>query len=232
MDTTVPGLAKALGVSLPAAHRALDKLGVPRGGRGHVRRVPEGALERLIAARGSTPRHDMSRAELRVLAALRRAPLGLPSARSVAAQAGVSPTTASRTLRSLEGCGLVEQVPIEFARGRATRELRWKTVPGIWPESLRSAVRHTRLTRSERTDPTASALPRSLLHVFWNADVAQLSPQSDGSYMAGRLLDAPDIRAWQWALANLSPTDLETAMSRRGVSPRTRALAENWSRRG
>lgn len=232
MDITAPQLAKGLGVSLPTAHRALDELGVPRGGRGHPRRVPVGALERLAATRGATPRHEARASELRILAALSRAPLGLPSARSVAAEAGVSPTTASQTLRSLAERQYVARVPVTLARGRATRDLRWKAAPSSWPEQLRSAVRRTRLPQAPRTDAVTPALPRSLHHLFWNADVTKLSPKTDGSYMAGRLLDAPDVRAWQWALTNLSPADIDTAMSRRGVNPRTKALVANWSRRG
>lgn len=232
MDATAPQLAKELGVSLPAVHRALDALGVARAGRGYTRRVPDGALGRLLAARGSTPPHEAGASELRVLAALSRAPLGLPSARNVATQAGVSPTTASQTLRALEDRRLVAKVPSELARGRAIRELRWKATPSSWPDPLRSAVRRTRLPRAPRTETVTTALPRSLHHLFWNADVAKLSPETDGSYMAGRLLEAPDIRAWRWAFANLSPADIEKAMSRRGVDPRTKALVENWSHRG
>lgn len=232
MDTTAPQLAKELGLSLPAAHRALDTLGIPRAGRGHTRRVPDGTLESLLAARGSTPQHETPAAELRVLAALSRAPLGLPSARSVAIRAGVSPTTASQTLHALEDRRLVARVPAELARGRATRELRWKAATTAWPEPLRSGVRRTRLPRAPRTEKVSTTLPRSLHHLFWNADVTTLSPASDGSYMAGRLLEAPDIRAWRWALEHLSPADIATAASRRGVNPRTRALVENWSHRG
>src|SRR5690606_17040874 len=109
MDTTAPDLARALGISLPAVHRALDDLGVPRTGRGRARRIPDGTLEQLLASRGSTPQQGIPASELRVLAALSRAPLGLPSARGVASRAGLSPTSASRALRALEARQLVRR---------------------------------------------------------------------------------------------------------------------------
>lgn len=227
MDTTAPQMARELGVSLPTVHRALDVLGVPRVGRGRTRRIPDGALERLLASHGSAPRHETPASELRVLAALSRAPLGLPSARNVAVRAGLSPTTTAKTLRALEARRLVTQAPAEVASGRAKRELRWTTSTAAWPEELRRAVRRTRLPRPQ--EASVSPLPRSLRHLFWNADVSTLAVEADGSYMAGRLLEAPDIRAWRWALANISPTDIEKAMSRRGVNPRTKALVKNWS---
>lgn len=88
-------------------------------------------------------------------------------------------------------------------------------------------MRRTRLPRPPES--SATPLPRSLRHLFWNADVSELTPEVDGSYLASRLLEAPDIRAWRWALANISPADIEKAMSRRGVNPRTKALVKNWS---
>ncbi|GAA2222286.1 helix-turn-helix domain-containing protein [Herbiconiux moechotypicola] len=231
MDTTAPQLAKELGLSLPAVHRALDAEGVARTGRGHARRVPEGVLDRLLAERGSTPTQVAPGSELRVLAALSRAPLGLPSARSVATQAGLSPTTASKTLHTLRDRRLISRVSSEFARGRAKKESRWTAATHSWPEPLRSAVRRTRLPRAQNTRTETTTLPRSLHHLFWNADVKELSPETDGSYMAGRLLESPDIRAWRWALDNISLTDIDKAMSRRGVNPRTRALVANWMHR-
>lgn len=230
MDTSAPELARELGVSLPTVHRALDELGVPRAGRGHTRLVPPDALETLLASRGSVPRHETPAAELRVLAVLSRAPLGLPSARKVALLAGLSPTTTTKALDALEARHLITRAPLAVASGRATRELRWKADFTAWPDDLRNAVRRTRLPRPPES--TTATLPRSLRHLFWNAEAAKLNPESDGSYMAGRLLEAPDVRAWRWALTNLAPVDISTAMSRRGVSDRTKTLVENWSRYG
>lgn len=58
MDTavvTAPELARALGVSLPTAHHALDRAGVPRVGRGHTRTAPRSVMTKLLTERGVTP---------------------------------------------------------------------------------------------------------------------------------------------------------------------------------
>jgi hypothetical protein len=139
----------------------------------------------------------------------------------------VSTTTASKVLHHLAATDLARQKSLNVASGRARRELRWMANTAAWSEDLRRAVRRTRLPHREAS---ASPLPRSLHHLFWNADVSKLTSDADGSYMAGRLLDAPDIRAWRWALANISAQDIDNAISRRGVSPRTRTLVANWIR--
>lgn len=222
---SAPEVARALGVSLPTAHKALDHAGVSRVGRGHTRMAPVGVVEELVAKRGTTPPSERGPADLRVLAVLSRAPLGLPSARAVADKAGVSPTTASRTLRKLLAEHLVEQRDQVVANGRAHREQRWFANTPTWRQPLVDQVRSTRLPhRPARPSP----LPRELRHLFWNADVSTLDPGVDGSYLAGRLLEAPDIRAWRWALANISADDIATALTRRGIDPRTRALVQNW----
>lgn len=232
MDTsstglTTPEVARMLGVSLPAAHHALDEAGVARTGRGRVRRVDGGTASRLLAARGSTPHSSRTSSELRVLAALSFSPLGLPSLRSIAEKAGTSPTTASRVVGRLADEGYVEQREVKVASGHARREFRWFANSRLWPPDVREAVRQTRLPhRAENSSP----LPRELHHLFWNADVSTLDPRVSGSYMAERLLGAPDLRAWRWALSSLPRDAVETALGRRGVSEQTRALVRNWWR--
>ncbi|PZQ88183.1 MAG: hypothetical protein DI534_11990 [Leifsonia xyli] len=227
MDAHVsaPQVARTLGVSLPTAHRVLDAAGIPRTGRGRPRAMPSRLLDDVLAARGAVPSAPLPRTQLRVLAALSRAPLGLPSARSVATRAGVSPTTASTGLQRLRDAGLVTRREHVIARGSAVAEWRWEPVIEAWPSSLRSAVRATRLPRQQRA---AVPLPRALRHLFWNADFAELDPRRDGSYLAERLLTAPDANAWAWALTNLGRGDVETALGRRGIDARTKALVRNW----
>lgn len=227
-DVTTPEVARALGVSLPAAHQALDELGVPRTGRGTVRRVDANTAAQLIARRGSTPRSSRTSSELRVLAALSFSPLGLTSFRAIAEKAGLSPTTTSRLTPRLAEERYVEQREVKTASGRAHRGIRWFANSRVWPADVREAVRATRLPR--RQVKQTAALPPELHHLFWNADVATLDPLASGSYLAGRLLDAPDLRAWQWALSNLPREAVETAVGRRGVSAQTRALVRNWWR--
>lgn len=228
MDTrtlTTPEVARVLGVSLPTAHRALDAYGVPRTGRGRTRTASEEVMAEILSRRGTAPRSERTPTELRVLAALSRSPLGLASVRAVASKAGISPTTASRALRKLALEGFAQQRDTMVASGRARQERRWFSSNKPLPTSVKNAMRHTRLV--ERTS-TPRPLPSELHHLFWNANVADLNPQKDGSYLAERLLQAPDLRAWNWALTNLSRDDVEMALGRRGVDDRTRALARNW----
>ncbi len=222
---TTPEVARALGVSLPAAHHALDTVGVPRRGRGRTRLLEAQVVEELLASRGKTPASDRSPSELRILAALSRSPLGQTSLRSIAAKAGVSPTTASNVIASLANTEYVQQREVSVASGRARRELRWFANSSSWSPELRESVRRTRLPQKRAEK---EPLPAHVHHLFWNAEVSKLSPKTDGSYLAERLLQSPDIRAWQWALTNLKRADVETALSRRGVDERTRALARNW----
>jgi hypothetical protein len=228
MDTaalTTPEVAKLLGVSLPAAHHALDAYGIPRPGRGRPRTTSKNLVDEIIAQRGRTPRSAYRPTEVRVLAALSRSPLGLSSTRSVAAKAGVSPTTASKALEQLGRQGFAEQREVVTASGRAERQKRWFISAAHLPAELMHAVRGTRLP--ERPDPRGS-LPRELYHLFWNADISRLDPAKDGSYLADRLLSSPDLRAWRWAITNLSRSDIERALRRRGASESTRALVRNW----
>lgn len=225
---TAPQVARVLGVSLPTAHRALDDAGVPRVGRGSVRTVTSEVVDEIVARRGAAPRSAYSPSELRVLAALSRSPLGQPSARAVATKAGVSPTTASRVLETLAEGMLVARRDVVVASGRARHQTRWFAATDQWPEALEQATRQTRLPEPETATGEPARLPAYLWHLFWNANVSDLDPARDGSYIAGRLLQAPDLRAWRWALSNLRRADIDTAIARRGVSDRTRALVRNW----
>lgn len=222
---TAPQVARALGVSLPTAHHALDGAGIPRTGRGHTRVVNAQIVDNLLSSRGKTPASTLRASELRVLAALSRSPLGQQSLRSVASKAGVSPTTASKVVARMIRSGAVEQRETKVASGKARSQMRWYAAPSRWTPELREAVRHTRLP-ARRATPTP--LPRELHHLFWNADVSKLDPNVNGSYLADRLLRSPDVRAWQWVLTNVDRADIEIALNRRGMDERTRALVNNW----
>jgi len=93
-----------------------------------------------------------------------------------------------------------------------------------------SAIRAVKLP--ERTATTTGKLPADLLHLFWNADTDKLDLHGDASYIAGRLLTSPDIRAWNWALNNLPHSEVRVALTKRGINERTRALGTNWTRHG
>lgn len=228
---TAPELARELGVSLPAAHRLMDAHGVPSPGRGRVRRAPRSLLGAALRDRGAVrdtvPGFSASR--LRVLAALSRAPWGLRSARHIAERAGVSPTVASRELRELGRLGLVAQRQRVVALDRARVRSEWATDTARWPATLFGAVNRVVLPRpTTRRSRTGPGVPKRFAHLFWNADVGALDTNADASFIAGRMLASSNVDAWNWALSNLPPSDIDRATSRRGVDPATRALVRNW----
>ncbi len=218
-------IADALGVSTPTAHRVLDRVGVPASGRGVTRAAPRELLSRLLEERGAVSRDAGFPASLlRVLAALTRAPWGLPSARRVAEHAGVSPTVASRTLTEAAERGLVQHVSVaavDTAQG-------WHATTEAWPSGLAAAVRAVRLPRRRADSRPGRHVPARFRKWFWNVAAGRLELSADGSYIAGRLLASPDVPAWEWTLRNISPADVRTAVSRRGIPVEVAALVENW----
>ncbi|MEO6944782.1 MAG: MarR family transcriptional regulator [Lacisediminihabitans sp.] len=230
-ELTAPELARELGVSLPAAHRLLDRHGISAPGKGRVRKAPRTLLDDTLDERGAVPVvfSGMSKSQMRVLAALSRAPLGLGSARQVAERAGVSPTVASRELTTLEAQGLAHRQERTVAADRARVRAFWTTDLRSWPGSLMQAVNQTVLPRAKRRrSKVATRIPARFGHLFWNADFSKLSPAVDASYIAGRMLASPNVGAWAWALENLPDDGIDTALSRRGMPVAARALVENW----
>jgi hypothetical protein len=168
-----------------------------------------------------------SREELFVLAALLRRPLGLRSKRTVAAAAGVAPTTASKVLDSLEAEGLVVQTEERLVEGRPVRVSVWRANRASRELSaLRPTLRLVRSPRSQRSHETASdLLPSRLWHNFWNADPSKLRLSRDGSYIAGRLLGSNDPQSVAWLLSEMDPETTVAAAQMRGVDPARRELA-------
>jgi len=119
MDTcSAAEVARAFDTSVPRVVRAAQRLGLdargPTGRWAFTRRM----AERLRDELGITPTiPGLDATEVKVLAVLARAPLGLASARVVAGQAAVSPTAASRALRRLEEKGLVRREKTVIAAG-------------------------------------------------------------------------------------------------------------------
>lgn len=228
MDTlTAPELASRLGLALSTVHALLDEANVPRSGRGHLRAVPVSVVEHARKRVGAVPEQPdgLSRSEMLLLAALSRAPLGVPSARAAAALAGVSPTTAAKDLRRLEHRRLVDRVERDVAEDRARRQVFWK-VAALSPEVLLS-VRRVQLP-DVQDEADAAHLPRRLYKHFWNADPRSLRLEDDGSYIASRLLQSDDVTAVVWALRHMPDGHIDTALRRRGVKPETRRMVQNW----
>jgi len=178
------------------------------------------------------PVAGLSRVQTQVLSALARAPRGLLSARAVARRAGVSPTTASRTLRALELEGLVVRRSERIALGRVrdvsivsadvTSE-RWAALAG---ELAR--VRCPAPTRPER----ARRVPHELRHLFWNTAPGQLDVDRASGYIARRLIQTADIDGLAWGAHNLRAADWRHAAATRGLTPDLRALALNLAAAG
>lgn len=233
MDSTVSAaaLARELGTSLPRVVRAIERLGLDvRGDNGRMRLAPAD-VARLRERLGVSPPRvpGLTRAELKVLVGLSRAPLGLSSARTVAARAGVSPTAASRAIASLRARGFVTVARRALPAGRArTVDLirldygspRWQRIAG--------AIAQARPPARPREDP-AQRVPRRLGHLFWNTAPSQLDTRRAGGYIARRLLSVGDPEGLAWGAANLSAADWRHAARTRGLSPQRRALAHNYA---
>ena len=227
MDTySAADVARELHTSTPRVVRAAKRLGIDAGANGRLA-LTHGPVERLLAELGRTPSiAGLSAIEVKVLAALSRAPFGLSSARVVAAQASVSPTAASKALKTLEQKDLVRREATVIAAGRArTVELlhanrraeRW----------LEIAPTLARVLPAKRDRPTQQTVPRRLEHLFWNTAPTQLDLSHGGPYIARRLLSTMDFDGLAWGARNLCPADWKQAARARGLDKHVHALAHN-----
>lgn len=227
-------VALRLGTSLPRVVRAVERLGldVERGPGGRMRLSPR-HVRRLEAELGVTPVVDgLSSSEAKVLAALARAPLGLPSVRAVAERAGLSPTAAGQTVAGLEARGLVREQKLMAALGSA-REVKVVVVNVTHPDWARLAPRLAGFRRRRLAKPRRERrVPATLQHLFWNVAPEQLDVAGHGGLIARRLLVAGDLEGLAWGAANLSGSDWERAGAARGLAPDRRALARNIARAG
>jgi len=222
-------LARELETSLPRVVRAIERLGLDvRQGNGRMALGGADVVrlrEELGAAVPRVP--GLTPTEVKTLAALARAPLGLTSARTVAERAGVSPTTASRAIKSLRSQGLVTVAQRTLPAGRArTFELiridygspRWQRLAGAIAKAQ---------PRPRRRRASNRSVPPRLRHLFWNTAPSQLDTEHAGGYIARRLLTVADPEGLAWGATNLSANDWRHAARTRGITPRRRALALN-----
>ncbi len=146
----------------------------------------------------------------------------------MAERAGVSPTVAARELQVLRDRGLAVYEARIVATDRARTQTAWVANLHAWPESLLVAVnRVVLLAPRKKPVKPATRVPARFGHLFWNANIAKLNLETDGSYIAGRMLRAPDVGAWVWALDHLSGDAIDTALSRRGMPESIRAMVGN-----
>ena len=163
MDTySAADIARDLHTSTPRVIRAAKRLGIDAEPNGRLA-LTRGPIERLVAELGCTPSiAGLSAIEVKVLAALSRAPFGLSSARVVAAQAGVSPTAASKALKTLEQKNLVRREATVIAAGRA------RTVELLTRTAERSAGWRSPPHWLGYCPPSAIARPSRECHIGWS----------------------------------------------------------------
>jgi MarR family len=223
-------VAEELGTSVPRVARAARRLGLDtRSGRGRFAFDPD-AVRRLREELG---RHKhlagLTRPQVAVLAALFRSPLGIPSARAVALRAGISPTSASRAVRSLLDPGLIQQWPEVIAAG-APRHVLMLYANREHPR-WRELVPHLRRVTAPKAQRD-ERVPARLDHLFWNSSPAQLEVARGGPYIARRLLRTLDPAGLSWGARNLDAEDWLQAAHARGLDPATRTLARNLAAEG
>lgn len=223
-------LAEELGTSVPRVVRAVERLGMEeaRGPNGRLR-LTKAQRKRLSRHLGVTPRiGGLAQSEVKALAALRAAPLGLASARALASRAGLSPTTASKTLQSLEDKDLVRREKQTIAAGRAHQAQIW-LANVLHPDWAGLAAALSRVEPAERkaSRRRSTRIPPRLRHLFWDAKPSGLQVDRNGAFIALRLLRLLDPEGLAWGVANLRPSDWRRAGSARGISAPVRALAEN-----
>ena len=218
--------AQVLGTSVPRVLRAARKGLVPSMRRGSRTVLPRSSVDELRRRWGYTPPHgELSHEELLVLAALSRRPRGVRSARRVARQAGVSPTTASRVLRRLADQGYVERSTVTEVAG-VVRDVsiwrsRWDGRP--W-QCVASDVGQATLpspTPGLEPDPQ---VPFRLAHLFWNARVRDLTVDDHAELIASRMLRSGDPEALAWMVRNVPSDAIARATRGRGMDPRAAAL--------
>lgn len=228
MDTySAAATARILCTSVPRVVRAIERLGLKARTPGGRVALTQKQFEHLRDELGVTPSiAGLSPMEVKVLSALARAPLGLASVRVAAARSCVSPTAASRAIRSLEAKGLVlrESCVVAVGRARSIELLRANYAssrwPGLAPQLARVVQPHLTHSRDRR-------VPRYLRHLFWNTAPEQLVVKDAGVYIARRLLSTGDLEGLAWGAANLNEYDWERGARARGLDAPTRALARN-----
>ncbi len=229
--TSAAALARELGTSLPRVVRAIERLGLDtRQDNGRMAlRAPD--IARLREELGTSPPRlpGLRPTEVEILAALARAPLGLTSARAVAERAGVSPTTASRAIKSFHSQGLVTiaRHTLPAGRARTVDLIRIDYGSPRW-QQLAGAIAGAQ-PRPRPRGISARNVPPRLSHLFWNTAPSQLDTARAGGYIARRLLTVGDPEGLAWGAANISAKDWRHAARTRGISPRRRALALNYA---
>lgn len=228
---TTGQVAAALGTTVPRVLRTVRRMHLPSVRRGNRTLLDEAARRTLLRELGAGPTVEgFSRHDLRVLAALARAPRGLASQRAVGRRAGVSAATAGTVLERLVDTGLAARRRVRMALGRVTdievwgvvrTHPTWQTVASQVGQVVLPAVSQARADRRPRR------LPSRLAHVFWSTPIYQLYVEQDALLIASRILSIGDLEALAWAIDHLpSSVWRSVAVGARGLDPQVRSLAQ------
>lgn len=229
MDTlSVADIARSLGTSTPRVQRAIRRLGLSGDGRQRPRYTVRQAEQLRRELGAVAPVNGFTATEVKVLAALAKAPRGVSSVRVLAARAGVSPTGASQAFKKLELRRLVLREPTMLAAGKArpVEVLRANDKARLWP-ALVLALATTEPPAKPSTP--ANRVPPHLRHLFWNTGPSQMSTCSAGGHIARRLITEGDLEGLGWGAANLTRHDWLHAARTRGLDQHQVAMAVNFA---
>jgi hypothetical protein len=96
-------------------------------------------------------------------------------------------------------------------------EISWSSP--AW-RSLESDVLLTVLPARAATDHASSSPPKYLDHLFWNVDRSSLNIETDGAFIAQRILGSLDLQGLSWlASGAISKENLRRASRSRGIPP-------------
>ena len=107
-------------------------------------------------------------------------------------------------------------------------EINWSAP--VW-RSVESDVRRAVLPARVAADHASSSPPKYLDHLFWNVDRPSLNLDSDGAFIALRVLGSLDLQGLSWlASGAISKENLRHTSRACGISPRQKDFALNLAR--
>ena len=222
-------IARATGVSPRTVRARLAARGIAAAGRGNAQPVPAEVATEVVRELGRAHAvGGLSRVQVLVAYAVMCTPGGVEGAAQVAAKTGLSYNTCRAALDRLAALGLTTTTPRTVIRGGKTTRVPFTELSdAAWADHALMAELDT--VRLPWRPPAArqTRVPRRFHHLFWNADPGQLDVSEHGAFIALRLLEAGDLDAATWALANVPAPQLRRVLEIRGVNKRIRSFIAN-----